>query len=410
MSKELTPEEKAIVENITNAIESKMLKENEVKDLIANSGLNKKEIEDLKSEHQEQLDTLGIQIKELQEKGEGHKSEDLGEILSKNHKANIEQFEKTNKLSLQIPLKSITNKATILPASFSSNTYGMYLPGFGQAATQRTKLAQLFAQFPMGAGSHRTVYYADQITTTRNAAARTVGNAAAESALAWTAYSKPLESISDSIPFAKEMLSDVDGMEAEIRNFIEKNLMLKEDAYLAVGTGTPPQIKGIYTYAPTFDSASYTGFKPTLGGLMDLIIVMATDIMKATQYNVDVCLINPADILGLTLEKDANGNRINLPMVQMNGEIMVKSIRVIETASIAANTLVLGDFNMARRYYGETLNLEFGYNASGDFTKRIVTLLGNMEELLLVRSVEENAFLKSTDITGDILNITAVGN
>jgi len=35
-------------------------------------------------------------------------------------------------------------------------------------------------------------------------------------------------------------------------------------------------------------------------------------------------------------------------------------------------------------------------------------MLGNMECLCLVRNCEADAFLKSTDIAGDILNITEV--
>jgi hypothetical protein len=48
----------------------------------------------------------------------------------------------------------------------------------------------------------------------------------------------------------------------------------------------------------------------------------------------------------------------------------------------------------AAAYIGEQLTLEFGYDLTGDFSKRIVTLLGNIEECLLVRACEADAFLK----------------
>ena len=312
------------------------------------------------------------------------------------------------RFSLKVPVNSLmATKTTVLPNSFTTNYAGARIPGFGQIATIKRRIAELFAQFPIGADSNGIIYYTDQTTTTRNAAARSVGATAGSSVMAWTGYSQALECITDSIPIAKEMLTRHSLMDAEIRNFILNNLLLKEDALLVTGTGNTPEIKGVYTSATAFNSASYTGFKPVLAGLMDLIVIMATEIMKGTSYNVDTCIVNPADALGLVLEKDANGNRINFPMMSGNGEIVVKNIRVIESASQGIGTMTIGDFTRARRYYGDNILLEFGYDASGDFGKRIITMLGQIEELLLIRNCEADAFLKSTDIATDLVNITS---
>jgi hypothetical protein len=51
--------------------------------------------------------------------------------------------------------------------------------------------------------------------------------------------------------------------------------------------------------------------------------------------------------------------------------------------------------------------IEIGYNLTGDFSKRILTILGNLEASLLIRNAEVDAFLKSTDIDADINAITA---
>lgn len=360
---------------------------------------------------QDQLDKLGTSLKALEETGAKAKDEkSFAEILGEKVKSlDSELSQMGGKFTLNVPLKSLglSTKTTILPNSFTTDYAGARIPGFGQLATKKMKIANLFSQFPIGADSHGIIYYTDWSTATRNAASRSVGSASAESVAAFTGYSQALECITDSIPIAKEMLSRYSLLEAEIRNFIETNLMLKEDSLLVTGTGSTPEIKGIYTYATAFASSTYAGFKPKQATLFDLIAVMTTEIEKNTQYSVDYCLVNPADMLGITLEKDANGNRINFNMVQADGTTRIKSVQVIETASVTANTLVLGDFTRARRYLGENISLEFGYNASGDFAKRIVTLLGNMEELLLVRACEADAFLKSTDIATDVANITA---
>ena len=399
----MTQEEKAIVDQVTEAIKGQLITKEDVQSMIDSANVS----EQIKADLQGQLDNLGKAVKALGEKGE-KTEKSFSQIVEEQIKTVAESVEKNGKGIMTIPTKSLVEKSTILPASITSDTAGLYLQDIGQLATKKTKMAGLFAQFPVGADSHGIIYYMDQSTATRNAAARTVGNAAAESALAWTMYSQPLQSVSDSIPFAKEMLSRYSAMEAEIRNFITTNLMLELDEQLAVGDGSAPDLKGVYTYASAFNSGAYSGFKPKSAALLDLIEVMATEVEKNTKYDVNVCIINPADALQLKLEKSSEGVRLNQFMVDAEGNMSLGKIKIVTSANIAVNTLVMGDFTKARRYFGENITLEFGYNTSGDFTKRIVTLLGNLEELLLIRNCEVDAFLKSTDIATDIANITEV--
>jgi len=366
-----------------------------------------KDIADLQTE----LDNLGKEITSLKESNLNIENKITIAKILVDKKAEIESAMESfkGKFSLKIPVASIL-KTTVTSSSITSDPGGIVIPGFGQIQTAKRRIAQLFAQFPVGTDSHGVIYYTDQTTRTSAAAARSAGSAAGESTIAWTGYSATLQSISDSIPLHKEVLSRISLMEAEIRNFLTTNLLLAEDNYLLNGTGTPPQIQGAYDIATTFDSAAYTGFKPKLAALIDLIVVMATQITKSTSYNVDYAIVNPEDMLGIALEKDSNGNRINFNYYNpTTGETQIKSIRVIESAHQTVNTLTIGDFSRARRYYGENITLEFGYNTSGDFTKRIITMLANMEELLLIRNCEADAFLRSTDIATDITNITAAG-
>lgn len=364
-------------------------------------GLNVQKVEELENI----IKAQGLEINALKEKTQ-KRFKSVGEILHENKEA-LKNFDNSNtKLQIKVPISAVT-KATVLPASFSNDSMGARLSDYGQKSFRRLKIAELFAQFPLGADNQSVIYYTDQTTATRGAAARTIGDAAAESTLSWTGYSQKLEVISDTLPVAKELFNRYSDLEAEITNFITNNLLLKEDYDLVNGNGVTPNIKGVYTYAPTFNASTYAGFKPKKAGLLDLIAVLATEIEKNTQYSVNTVIINPADALGLILEKDSNGVRINFPMLLANGEIVVRNIRVVQSAAVAANTLVIGDFTRARRYYNENILLEMGYNNSGDFAKRIVTVLGQIDELLLIRKCEEDAFLKCTDIASNIASITA---
>lgn len=347
-------------------------------------------------------------IKTLQENPVNQPEKSMKEIIKSKFDSLKKNIENNQPINLTIPMSSVNKVTPVIPSAISNNTNGMYLPRIGEIQLPKNVVVDIFQQFPMDATHNRTVYWTDWSTATRNAAARNVGNAAASSVAAWTVYSATLQSISDSIPVAKEMLTGGFGMmEMTLKNFITKNLMRKRDIDYISGDGNAPNIKGIYTYATAFNSGAYTGFKPVAANLYDLVVIMATEIMKETSYVVDFVILNPADTLKLKLAKDLDGQYLK-PFI-LNGN-QIDNIRIIESASQTINTMTIGDSQMATRYYGEDLTIDVGYDLTGDFSKRIVTILGNMEELLLVRNCEANAFLKSIDIATDVQNITGATN
>jgi hypothetical protein len=80
---------------------------------------------------------------------------------------------------------------------------------------------------------------------------------------------------------------------------------------------------------------------------------------------------------------------------------------VIEANSVTVNTCVVGDSRKATLFTSGNVEIEMGYNLTGDFSKRVLTLLANMEASLLIRNAEADAFLKSTDIAADIVALRA---
>lgn len=356
---------------------------------------------------QEKMEEQSREIAKIRE-GETTSEKSVGQIIKEKHTEIIKAMDQMKgSYSLKIPVSSIT-KTTVTPSSITSNSAGMRLMEIGQIATRRTVIPELFAQFRMEDRHNRTVYYTDQEAVTRGAAGRAVASAAGESAISWIQRSETLKTISDKIPIAKEVIERGFMLEDEIRNFITNNIMLVRDYDFCNGTGSSTTIKGVNTSATEFDSAAYTGFKPVAGTMYDLIMVMAAEIMAQTKYMVDTVVINPKDINRLKLTKDLNGSMLRPMILTMNGsQIYLDNIRVVESGAQAENTLVIGDFTKGRRYFGENISIDFGYDSSGDFGKRIVTMLGNMEELLLIRTVEADAFLKCSDITTAAGNITS---
>lgn len=307
------------------------------------------------------------------------------------------------------------NKTTIGLSSITSDPMGMFLPDWAVVQSQNNRLAPSLNRFQLTPDDHGVIYWTDQTTRTSNAAARSDGSAAGEQVYAWTGYSETVDNISAMVPVHKEALKHISQLENEIRMLLADDCLVALDGYCYTGTGTAPQIGGIYTRSTAFDAAAYVaagGFTPTDANLYDLIMSMAAQIMKTTKYNVDKAWLNPYDAMRMKLNKNLDGTYTIPPFVvpSANGFITVGGIQIVEANSVTAGTCVVGDSTKARLYDTGNVEIEVGYNLTGDFSKRILTVLANMEVSLLIRNAEVDAFLKSTNITSDINAIDGSGS
>jgi hypothetical protein len=322
----------------------------------------------------------------------------IKEILVKEHPAILQ------KITDGGSHKFTVNKTTIGLSSITSDPVGMFLSDWAVIQSQKNAIAPSLNKFVLTADDHGVIYWTDMTTRTSGAAARSDGSAAGEAVYAWTGYSETVDNISAMVPVHREALKHISQLENEIKMLLTDDIRVALDGYCYTGTGTAPQIGGIYTRSTAFDVAVFIaagGFQPKDANLRDLILSMAAQIMKASKYNVDKVWLNPYDALQLKSYKSDLG--IYLPLM-VNGKI--ETIEVIEANSVTANTLVLGDSTKARLYDTGNVEIEVGYNLTGDFSKRILTVLANMECSLLIRNAEVDAFLKCTDITTAIQTLT----
>lgn len=311
-----------------------------------------------------------------------------------------EQLEAQKDVLAKIAAGDRTVKTTVLPTSITSNQNGMFLPGIGQIQTREPMIHQLFAQSGIGANNHRVIRYTDQSSITNNAASRTVGAQAGESAIAWTGYNLNIESYSHFIPVAKEMLSDFDFVQSEINNTLLRYLMLSVESAAYSGDGTSPDIKGVLTSATAWSDPGVDFAKATV---IDLIQSISAGISTNSMFKANYVLMNNIDSMKLQLTKDADGQYI-LPAALTQGGIAIGSIKVIPTSLVATNTLLVGDFNWGT-FYSKSPIIEIGYNGT-DFSERQVSIMANMDCALLVKSVNAGSFVKVNDVATAIATIT----
>lgn len=315
----------------------------------------------------------------------------------------VEDFLTENKDAiLNATEKTVRFKTDVTRASVSDSAWAMDIPGFGQIAHLPTKLLGMFAQGTVSDGMGGVVRYVDQSSVTRAADWTAEAGVKPESEITWATLTMPLETIADTIPVTNQSLSDIPFLASEINNFLLTNLAVKIDKDLATGSGVAPIIFGIYTKASTFTAAA-SGI--TDANIYDLLKVMKTTITSGTQFMPNAVLINPDDADLMHLKKDTTNDYVKPPFVTFQGEDMyVWGMKIVETASITADTLVLGDFTKATVYTQGGVDIAIGL-IDKQFVENMVTIRAEQRMGLLVRSVHEAAFIKSTGIAADLVTL-----
>ena len=297
-------------------------------------------------------------------------------------------------------VKIEVNKTIVTRSLVAGSTLGMRLTDVSPLAYPNTVMSSLFRHAQVSPNSGGVIRYMDQAAVTRNAAWVAEGAQKPESAISWIERLLPIEKVADSIPVTKEAWNDIAFIESEIRRLLEVNLALKIDDSLYDGTGVTPIIKGVYTSAPAFVTTAYADSVEG-ANLFDLILVVAADIAAnaGSKYAPDTVLLNPINMLGLNIAKDSGGRYLLPPFANLQGNAQsIGGLKIVGSAQVTPNTMVVGDFRFGTIYDLEDFTIEMGW-INDQFIKNCFTILAEQRLALLIRTGDEPAFRKVTNIT-----------
>lgn len=204
------------------------------------------------------------------------------------------------------------------------------------------------------------------------------------------------------------MMDDVDFVNSEIQNFLLRNVNLRVDNQLLLGSAVSPNLVGLQNSATPFTAGAYAG-TVTAANIYDLIAVVSAQIQTGTTFMPTGVIMNQAEAVGMKLEKDLENNYLIPTFVipTENGEITIDGMRVIINAGVGANSMYVGDFSRGTVYSSDDLQLEMGYE-NDDFTKDLVTIKARRRLALLIRGVDKGAFTYVGDVAGSVTAITEV--
>lgn len=295
-------------------------------------------------------------------------------------------------------------KANALRSTVANSTQAYRLPDVSRLASPKMAISDFFSVINLPADNNGTVRYIDWDVTsvTRSAAAIAEGAVFPESTADFAEYSLSLEKVGDTIPVSEEFVNDVNFARAELEYFLQNNVSRIENAYLYSGTGTTPQVSGIYTRTTAFNAGAYSGKTTTTPNLFNLIDVLANEIENTGggKYDVNFCFVPNAELLALKLLKDTTGR----PLYDIDALTSGK-IKIIGDSNVTTNTMVIGDGNFAKIYQNEAYNMQVGLDGN-DFTYDLMTLKAKRRMALLIREADLTGFLKVTSISAALTAIT----
>lgn len=193
------------------------------------------------------------------------------------------------------------------------------------------------------------------------------------------------------VKLTEETLVDLPQVLAEIKAEVINRIGLAEENGILYGTGTNGEIKGVFSNIPEF---TLTGLSVEKPNFFDAIVAAYTQIVSVSKmnYRPNLVRVNPVDLANMRLTKDANGQYLFPPFTLANGEV-IQGLKIAASPSVDQGTFVMGDFNYLNIRDYIPLTIEFGWE-NDDFTKNMVTMIGEKRLLAYIKSNYLTAFVK----------------
>ncbi|MEL7754720.1 phage major capsid protein, partial [Citromicrobium bathyomarinum] len=172
------------------------------------------------------------------------------------------------------------------------------MPGFVEMPTRPVQLIDIL---PVNRTSKDVVKYMEETTRTHGAGATAEGGTYKESAFAFTERTSDVRKITDSIPVTDEQFEDVPLIEGYINNRLPFGIRQELDRQVGVGTGTAPELRGIFNTPGILTQAKGAG------PVMDAFFKAMTKVRVNGRAMPTHHLIHPLDWQEIRLTRTADG-------------------------------------------------------------------------------------------------------
>jgi len=193
----------------------------------------------------------------------------------------------------------------------------------------------------------------------------------------------------------ENMLNDIDYIAGEIDRELTYQIMLEADKKILSGDGLNANLKGITVFAPSgFSLTSIAVLDPNIGDCI-LACVSQIEILGFNQAPSILILINPSTYNELLSVKDKNGQYVRHPLLSPDGNSFA-GYPINRTSFVTAGDMLVFDRMKVNTKVLQGITLAMGYNLTGEFTKRLLTVRGYMRLHNYIKANDVNSFVYDT--------------
>lgn len=300
-------------------------------------------------------------------------------------------------------------KAQQDPTDIGTRTdYATFLQGTVFKPVRATRIIDLFRRVPV---STEYVKYREENVVTRDAKVVVAcATSTSNTKKTWVTRTVQIQKIRDFVDVCLDMIEDYAFVASEVEQLVNQSVKLKEDSEILLGAG---DILSIDAIASEFDAANVLA--PYTGAFASATLAELTAAMKAQIYtfgqenswNADTIVMNYNDYVKFMHQKNSEGDYL-LPNFVMSGDGVLNGMRIVTSPLVTANTLYVFDSTKGEILDRQGATLEMSYENNDNFEHEIVTLKVVERIQFHVAQINQDAFMKCSNITTALTAITAI--
>jgi hypothetical protein len=323
--------------------------------------------------------------------------------LIKEKAERINEVVKSGKGKVEIALKAQQNPSDI----GTRDDYATFLDGTIKKPVRATRIIDLFRRVAV---STEYVKYREQDVVTRDASVVVAcATSTSNTKTTWVNRTVQIQKIRDFVDICIDMIDDYSFVASEVEQLVNESVKLKEEAEILLGSGN---ILSIDAIASEFDPANVLA--PFSGAFQSATLAELTASMKAQIYtfgqenawDADTIVMNYNDFVKFMHQKNSEGDYL-LPNFVMAGDGILNGMRIVTSPLVTANTLYVFDSTKGEILDRQGATLEMSYENNDNFEHEIVTMKVVERLQFHVAQINQDAFMKCTDIATALTAITA---
>jgi HK97 family phage major capsid protein len=341
----------------------------------------------------------GLELKALQEKGkEDSRFKSVGQqfkdymLENKDAMQNLANGKvKEIKFSVKVAanMLSSTNVTGTVPAAFRE-------PGLVDIAAEQRFIMDVIGYGPT---SNKTIEFVEKLNRDGTVAFVLDTEAFQQIDFDIEVNSSSAKDTGAFITVHENMINDIDFMASEIDRELIYQVKKNADAEIFSGTGLTSHLKGLTVYANAGFSVTTIAVKtPNIG---DCISACIRQVELVGFDTANMILMNPADYETLIGTKDSQGRYVGHPLLSPDGTRFA-GIPIDRTSFVTAGYLFVGNKLKSNIKVLQDIELAIGYNLTGEFTKRLITVRAAMRLHHYIKDNHVNSFVYDS-----IVNIKA---